>query len=267
MNNISKILVALFVSGIIIQASGQTNSNVNHKKSTVMKSKKVLFVVTSAEDAGNTGKKTGTWLEEFTTPYYALLDQGIEITIASPKGGQAPIDPKSKLEEYSTASTKRFTSDGASEAKLKNTVKLSTVNAADYDAIFYPGGHGPMWDLPHDTTSIKLIQSFYQSGKPVAFVCHGPAVLENVTDKNGEPIVKGKKVTGYSNSEETTGQSTDMVPFFLEDMLKAKGGNYVKGPDWAPFMVNDGLLITGQNPASAELVAGKLLSMLSADKK
>ncbi|MHA4810763.1 type 1 glutamine amidotransferase domain-containing protein [Flavitalea flava] len=227
-----------------------------------MKQKKVLFVVTSADHAGSMDKKTGTWIEEFATPYYRLADEGVEITIASPKGGLAPIDPKSTLPAYSTPSVKRFFEDQATKNKMGHTVKLELVSAADYDAVFYPGGHGPMWDLPTDPVSISLIQTFYQQGKPTAFVCHGPAALENVTGANGDPLVKGKKVTGYTNTEETTGQTTDMVPFFLEDMLKSKGGVYERGKDWEGFAVADGQLITGQNPASAALVAEKVITAL-----
>jgi putative intracellular protease/amidase len=227
-----------------------------------MKPKKILFVVTSADHAGTPDKKTGIWLEEFTTPYYAIVNQGFEVTIASPKGGPAPIDPRSADPKGDISSVKRYYADIAVQDKLHHTLKLEAINPTDFAAVFYPGGHGPMWDLPDNTTSIHLIEAFYQAGKPTAFVCHGPAALENVKGTDGEPWVKGKKVTGYSNSEETIGKTTDVIPFYLEDMLKSKGGIYEKGEDWQPFAVTDGLLITGQNPASANLVAEKLIAAL-----
>ncbi|WP_205195541.1 type 1 glutamine amidotransferase domain-containing protein [Chitinophaga sp. Cy-1792] len=226
-------------------------------------SKKVLFVVTSHSDLGNTGKKTGIWIEEFAAPYYYLTDKGVEITIASPKGGQAPIDPKSTEPDAQTPATKRYYGDAATQEKLSHTVLLSTVNQSDYDAVFYPGGHGPMWDLANDATSAKLISDFSGHNKPVAFVCHAPAALKNVKAANGEPFVRGKKVTGFSNSEEAAVGLVSVVPFLLEDGLKAVGGIYEKGPDWQSFSVQDGLLITGQNPASSDAVAEKLLQQLS----
>lgn len=227
-----------------------------------MKPKKILFVVTSADHAGTPDKKTGIWLEEFTTPYYAIADQGFEVTIASPKGGPAPIDPRSAHPATEIPSVKRYYEDTAVRNKLNHTLKLEAINPADYDAVFYPGGHGPMWDLPDNATSINLIEAFYRAGKPIALVCHGPAALENVKGANGEPLIKGKKLTGYSNTEETIGKTTDVIPFYLEDMLKSKGGIYEKGGDWQPFAVVDGQLITGQNPASATLVAEKLITAL-----
>ncbi len=223
--------------------------------------KKVLFVVTSNDKLGNTGEKTGFWSEEFAAPYYELLDKGIEITIASPLGGQPPIDPKSADPASATEDTKRFDADKALQEKLKNTLKLSTVNQKDYDAVFYPGGHGPLWDLVQDKSSIALIEAFYTHNKPVAFVCHAPAVLKNVKVK-GEYLVKGKKVTGFTNAEEEAVGLTKVVPFLLEDALASNGGIFSKGPNWQPYAVEDGLLITGQNPASSKLVAGKLLEKL-----
>ena len=223
--------------------------------------KKVLFVVTSNDKLGNTGEKTGFWSEEFAAPYYELLDQGVDITIASPLGGQPPIDPKSADPASATEDTKRFDADTALQEKLKNTLKLSTVNQKDYDAVFYPGGHGPLWDLVEDKNSIALIEAFYTNKKPVAFVCHAPADLENVKVK-GEYLVKGKKVTGFTNDEEEADGLTKVVPFLLEDALTASGGIFSKGPNWQPYAVADGLLITGQNPASSKLVAGKLLQEL-----
>jgi len=223
--------------------------------------KKVLFVVTSNDKLGNTGEKTGFWSEEFAAPYYELLDQGVEITIASPLGGQPPIDPKSADPASATEDTKRFDADKTLQEKLQHTLKLSTINQKDYDAVFYPGGHGPLWDLVEDQSSIDLIESFYTHNKPVAFVCHAPAVLKNVK-VNGEYLVKGKKVTGFTNEEEEAVGLTKVVPFLLEDALSSNGGIFSKGPNWQPYAVEDGLLITGQNPASSKLVAGKLLQKL-----
>jgi putative intracellular protease/amidase len=225
--------------------------------------KKVLFVLTSHDELGNTGHKTGFWIEEFAAPYYALLDKGIDITIASPKGGQPPIDPKSDQPDASTPATERFKKDEATKEKLAHTLKLADVKEADYDAVFYPGGHGPLWDLAEDQNSIQLIQSFYSKGKPVAAVCHAPAIFRHTKSPNGEPLVKGKKVTGFTNEEEEAVQLTSVVPFLLEDMLKANGADYSKTANWQPYAVQDGLLITGQNPASSEKVAEKLLEVLN----
>lgn len=236
-----------------------TLENLITKKETM---KKVLFVLTSHEDLGNTGEKTGFWIEEFAAPYYELADKGVEITIASPSGGQPPIDPKSADPSSATEDTKRYDGDTELQQKLANTVKLATINQADYDAVFYPGGHGPLWDLVSDKNSISLIESFYTNNKPVAFVCHAPAVLKDVK-VNGDYLVKGKKVTGFTNDEEEAVGLTKVVPFLLEDALKANGANYSKGENWAPYAVEDGLLITGQNPASSKLVAQKLLDQLN----
>lgn len=236
----------------------------NITKASAQKTKKVLIVVTSFSEMKD-GTKMGLWLEEFTTPYYQLKENGIELTIASPAGGKAPIDPKSMLPDYLTPSAKKFLGDAAAQAALNNTVKLSTVKAKNYDAVFYPGGHAPMWDLPENAQSIALIQSFVAQNKTVAFVCHAPAVLKNVKTKDGAYLVSGKTVTGYSNKEEVDGKSTNVTPFSLEDMLKERGGKYEKGETpWGPFAVQDGLLITGQNPASAEPTVQKLLAALSA---
>ena len=223
---------------------------------------KILFVLTSHDELGNTGKKTGFWIEEFASPYYALLDNGADITIATPKGGKAPIDPSSDTEETATAATKRFETDPDTQDKIEHTVKLSSVNASDYEAVFYPGGHGPLWDLANDETSIKLIESFNAAKKPIGFVCHAPAALKGVKNADGTPLVTGKKVTGFSNSEEAAVQLTDVVPFLVEDMLKENGGIYSKGDDWSVHVVADGNLITGQNPASSELVAETLLKVI-----
>jgi putative intracellular protease/amidase len=223
---------------------------------------KVLMVLTSHSELGNTGKKTGFWVEEFAAPYYTLKDAGAEITLASPKGGQPPIDPKSAEPSAQTEATKRFDKDAELQKLLANTKKLGEVKAADFDAVFFPGGHGPLWDLTKDPDSIKLIQEFWSAKKPVAAVCHAPSVLLNVKDENGEPLVKGKKVTGFTNSEEEAVQLTKVVPFLLEDELKNKGGQYSKKEDWASYVVKDGMLITGQNPASSEAAAKELLALL-----
>jgi len=223
--------------------------------------KKILIVLTSHEDLGDTGKKTGFWTEELAAPYYALADQGAEITLASPKGGQPPIDPKSEDPDAQTDATRRMAEDKELLGKLSNTTILSDIKMEDYDAVFYPGGHGPLWDLAEDATSQKLIVDFYKAEKPVAFVCHAPGVLKNVK-VDGEYLVKGKNVTGFTNTEEEAVQLTDIVPFLVEDMLKENGGNYSKLGDWSPYAVVDGRLITGQNPASSEKVAEELLKML-----
>jgi putative intracellular protease/amidase len=222
----------------------------------------VLIVLTSHSDLGSTGEKTGFWIEELVAPYYVLADAGAELTIASPKGGQPPVDPKSEAPEAQTAATKRFFGDFDLIDKVAHTVKLSEVNEADYDAVFYPGGHGPLWDLATDEQSIALIENFYKNNKPVAFVCHAPAALANVKAPNGEPLVKGKEVTGFSNSEEEAVNLTKVVPFLLEDEMKNLGGHYSSGPDWGVYVKKDGLLITGQNPASSEAAAKALLEEL-----
>lgn len=227
---------------------------------------KVLIVLTSHSDLGNTGHKTGFWIEEFAAPYYVMADAGVQLTIASPKGGQPPIDPKSDLPENQTEATKRFHADEALKTKLSQSVKLSEVNEGDYDAVFYPGGHGPLWDLANDKTSISLIETFYSHQKPVAFVCHAPGVLIHVKDANGEPLVKGKQVTGFTNSEEEAVQLTKVVPFLVEDEMKKLGAAYSKGADWGSYVKKDGLLITGQNPASSEEAAKLLLETLKAGK-
>ncbi len=223
---------------------------------------KILMILTSHSELGNTGKKTGFWIEEFAAPYYVFSDAGAAITLASPKGGQPPIDPKSAEPGSQTEATRRFDADTALQQGLSDTKKLSDVKAADFDAVFYPGGHGPLWDLTSDAVSIQLIRDFWTAKKPVAAVCHAPAVLLQVEDANGESLVKGKKVTGFTNTEEQAVQLTDVVPFLLEDELKKLGGNYSKKEDWAVHVVADGLLITGQNPASSEAAAKQLLKLL-----
>ena len=223
---------------------------------------KILMVLTSHDQLGDTGKKTGFWLEEFAAPYYAFKDAGAQLTLVSPKGGQPPLDPKSDEPDAQTAATERFRKDPAAQSALASTALLSSARAEDYDAVFYPGGHGPLWDLAEDKVSIALIEAFYQAGKPVAAVCHAPGVLRHVRGADGQPLVKGKRVTGFTNSEEEAVQLTDVVPFLIEDEFKRLGGFYEKGPDWAPFVIEDGKLITGQNPASSEAVAKALVAQL-----
>ncbi|MGE8148173.1 type 1 glutamine amidotransferase domain-containing protein [Pseudomonas frederiksbergensis] len=223
---------------------------------------KILMVLTSHDQLGDTGKKTGFWLEEFAAPYYTFKDAGAQLTLASPKGGQPPLDPKSDEPDAQTAATDRFHKDSAAQSALASTVVLSSVKAEDFDAVFYPGGHGPLWDLAEDKHSIALIEAIYKAGKPVATVCHAPGVLRHVKDADGKPLVKGKRVTGFSNSEEEAVQLTDVVPFLVEDELKAKGGIYSKGEDWASYVTTDGLLLSGQNPASSEATAEALLAKL-----
>lgn len=222
---------------------------------------KVLMVLTSHDQLGNTGKKTGFWLEEFAAPYYTFLDAGANITLASPAGGQPPLDPKSDLPDFQTALTHRFKADPAAQAALANTLKLETVKAEDFDTVFYPGGHGPLWDLAESPVSIGLIERFERAGKPIGFVCHAPGALRHVKAANGEPLIKGRRVTGFTNGEEDAVQLSTVVPFLIEDEFKALGGRYEKGPDWAPYIVVDGKLVTGQNPASSEGVAKALLKL------
>ncbi|KAA1013660.1 type 1 glutamine amidotransferase domain-containing protein [Paraburkholderia panacisoli] len=222
----------------------------------------ILVVLTSHDQLGDTGKKTGFWLEEFAAPYYVFKDAGVALTLASPKGGQPPLDPKSDDADAQTDATRRFGKDPQAQAALAHTARLATLAAADYDALFYPGGHGPLWDLADDTHSIGLIETFHASGKPVGAVCHAPAVLRHAKTPDGVPLVRDKPVTGFSNSEEAAVGLTDVVPFLVEDMLKKNGGRYSKGPDWQSHVVVAGTLITGQNPASSEAAARALLTKL-----
>ena len=221
----------------------------------------ILMVLTSHDQLGNTGKKTGFWLEEFAAPYYVLKDAGATVTLASPRGGQPPLDPKSDEADAQTDATRRFKQDKAAQAELASTRKLAEVSAADFDAVFYPGGHGPLWDLANDKASVALIEAMQAAGKPVAAVCHAPAVLRDVKGPDGKPLVAGKKVTGFTNTEEEAVGLTKIVPFLVEDMLKEKGGNYSKGGDWQSYVLTDGLLITGQNPASSEAAAKALIAL------
>lgn len=224
---------------------------------------KVLIVLTSHDQLGNTDKKTGFWLEEFASPYYHLKDAGVQVTLASPSGGQPPLDPKSYEPDFQTDDTRRFDDDQAAQNELANTAKLSDMNVEEFDAVFYPGGHGPLWDLHNDNDSIALIEGFIAAGKPVATVCHAPAVLLKAKDQNGDPLVKGKEVTGFSNSEEAAVELTDVVPYLLEDQLIEMGGVYQKVEDWNSLAVVDGLIITGQNPGSSAAVAEALVKAIN----
>ena len=224
---------------------------------------KILMVLTSHNQLGNTGKPTGFWLEEFAAPYYVFHDAGLKITLASPKGGQPPLDPKSDEPDAQTDDTRRFRSDTAAQKLLANTEKLENIHADDFDAVFYPGGHGPLWDLAEDGHSIKLIEQFWAAGKPVAAVCHAPGVLRKVTKPDGSPLVKGKRVTGFTNSEEEGVGLTSVVPFLVEDELKKAGGLFECTDDWGEYAVVDGHLVTGQNPASSAIAAEELLKLLN----
>jgi putative intracellular protease/amidase len=224
---------------------------------------KILMVLTSHDKLGDTGLKTGFWLEEFASPYYAFKDQNLQITLASPKGGQPPLDPKSNEADMQTAATERFRGDEAAQKLLANTLPLAAIKPADFDAIFYPGGHGPLWDLADDKQSISLIESFYSEGKPLGLVCHAPGVLRHTKSTDGVPLVSGKRVTGFSNSEEEAVQLTKVVPFLVEDMLKEREGQYSKGADWGSHVEVDGNLVTGQNPASSEAVASEVIKLLN----
>ena len=226
---------------------------------------RILIVITSHDQLGDTGRKTGFWLEEFAAPYFVFRDASVELTLASPKGGQPPLDPKSDLPENQTPAMTRFKKDPAAQKALANTVKLSSVKSEDFDTVFYPGGHGPMWDLAEDPVSIALLESFYNSGKPIALVCHSPGVLRHVTYK-GEPLVKGKRVTGFTNGEEEEVKLTKVVPFLVEDELLRLGAIFEKVRNWQPFSIVDGQLVTGQNPASSTTAAQALFRVLT-DKK
>lgn len=223
---------------------------------------KILMVLTSHDKLGDTGKKTGFWLEEFAAPYYVFKDAGAAVTLSSPKGGQPPLDPTSDADDAQTEATKRFKGDKAAQSDLAKTVMLSSVSANEFDAVFFPGGHGPLWDLSEDADSIKLIETFAANDRPIAAVCHAPAVFRHPKGADGKPLVAGKAVTGFTNTEEEAVGLTKVVPFLVEEMLKANGGAYEKGDDWASFVVIDGKLVTGQNPASSEEAARKLLEMV-----
>ncbi|WP_133406322.1 type 1 glutamine amidotransferase domain-containing protein [Parashewanella tropica] len=229
----------------------------------MVNTKRILMVLTSHSKLGKSGEKTGFWVEEFAAPYYQFLDAGFDVVLASPKGGQSPIDPKSELEDFQTDSTRRFEKDDLAKQAVANTCKLNEIKAADFDAVFYPGGHGPLWDLTENTDSIVLIEQFLSGNKPVAAVCHATAALLNVKDSSGEYIITGKAVSGFTNTEEAAVQLTEIVPFLLEDELVKRGADYQKVDDWHPLAVQDGLIISGQNPASSELVAQKLIKHIS----
>ena len=224
---------------------------------------RVLIVLTSHDELGDTGRKTGFWLEELAAPYYRFAEAGWEITLASPKGGKPPLDPKSNEPDFQTEQTRRFETDAEATAALANTVRLDSISVDDFDAVFYPGGHGPLWDLAEDADSARLIETTLRQGKPLALVCHAPGVLRHTVDENGAPLVRGKDVTGFANSEEDGVALTDIVPFLVEDELKRLGGTYSKTDDWAPHVVRDGLLITGQNPASSGPAADALVELVS----
>lgn len=224
----------------------------------------ILMVLTSHDRLGDTGKKTGFWLEEFAAPYYVFKDAGARLTLASPKGGQPPLDPKSDDPAAQTVATRRFKGDPEAQQALANTARLSTVSPGDYDAVFYPGGHGPLWDLAQDRDSIRLIEAMYADGKVVAAVCHGPAAFLHAKAPDGEPLVKGRDVTGFADTEEAAVGLTDVVPFLVEDMLVQNGARYSKAPDWQAYVRSDGNLVTGQNPASSESAAHEVLQRLAA---
>lgn len=223
---------------------------------------KILMILTSHDQLGDTGRKTGFWLEEFAAPYYAFKDAGAQVILASPRGGQPPLDPKSDDPSAQTDATRRFKGDQSAKAALAGTQKLQEVAAGEFDAVFYPGGHGPLWDLAEDADSIALIEAMLAAGKPVVAVCHAPGVLRHVKSSDGHFVVQGKSVTGFTNTEEDAVGLTEVVPFLVEDMLKQNGGRYSKAGDFQPHVVTDGLLITGQNPASSEPAAQALLKML-----
>ncbi|WP_295914409.1 type 1 glutamine amidotransferase domain-containing protein [uncultured Xanthomonas sp.] len=223
---------------------------------------KILMVLTSHDQLGDTGHKTGFWLEEFAAPYYTFKDAGAELTLASPKGGQPPLDPKSDAPDAQTEATRRFKGDPAAQQQLASTQPLASVRVDDYDALFYPGGHGPLWDLAEDRDSIALIEAFARADKPIGFVCHAPGVLRRVTAADGTPLVKGRRVTGFTNSEEAAVGLTEVVPFLIEDEFQRLGAHYEKGADWSVHVVQDGRLVTGQNPASSEAAAEALLGLL-----
>ncbi|PVZ20441.1 MULTISPECIES: type 1 glutamine amidotransferase domain-containing protein [unclassified Pseudomonas] len=222
----------------------------------------VLMILTSHDQLGNTGKKTGFWLEEFAAPYYVFVDAGAKVTLASPKGGQPPLDPKSDEPDAQTDATRRFAQDTQAKTALASTLPLGEIDPYDFDAVFYPGGHGPLWDLAESTDSKTVIEAFYAANKPLAAVCHAPGVFKHAKAPDGHAIVKGKKVTGFSNTEEEAVGLTEVVPFLVEDALKAQGGLYSKGDDWASYVLEDGHLITGQNPASSEAAAKAVVARL-----
>ncbi|MEM5567138.1 type 1 glutamine amidotransferase domain-containing protein [Psychroserpens sp. AS72] len=259
------LLLTIITASSCKENTKETTSETSSEGQTELKkvhTMNILFVLTSHDKLGDTDEKTGFWVEEFASPYYTLLDKGAHITIATPKGGAAPIDPRSDDPSAATEATKRFDNDEEAQKRIANTTVLATINPDDFDAVFYPGGHGPLWDLATDANSIALIEKFNSQDKPVAFVCHAPAALKSVKGTDGKPLVNDKKVTGFTNTEEEAVGLTDVVPFLVEDMLKANGGIYSKKGDWEVHVLQDGNLITGQNPASSALVAETLLERL-----
>jgi len=261
MKKIKTLFLALSVIGLA-SCSQTTNTDENKDQKKSEKQLNVLMVLTSHYELGDTGEKTGFWLEEFAAPYYNLLDKGVKITVVSPKGGKAPIDPRSTTEANQTDATKRFNNDKDAQKVIANSLKMNGVKAENFDAVFFPGGHGPLWDLVENKTSIALIEAFNEQNKPMAFVCHAPAVLKKVKNTQGEPLIKGKKVTGFTNMEEEAVQLTSAVPFLVENMLKENGGIYSKKANWNVHVLEDGNLITGQNPASSELASELLFKKL-----
>ncbi len=264
LNSIGLILILITASSCKQSIKEISSEKVSEAKTIMKKEKvmKVLFVLTSHDKLGDTGKKTGFWVEEFASPYYSLIDQGVNITVATPKGGAAPIDPSSDTPDAATKDTERYDKDAEAQKVIANTKVLADMNPDDFDAVFYPGGHGPLWDLVNDANSIALIEKFNSQKKPIAFVCHAPAVLRDVKNTDGKSLVNGKKVTGFSNSEEEAVGLTEIVPLLLENMLTEHGAIYSSKEDWAPYVLQDGNLITGQNPASSKLVAEKLFESL-----
>ncbi len=268
MKNYMVLLLSVFA---LFACNEQKNANVvdkeNKIKSTTeekkaQKKKSVLFVITSHDELGNSGEKTGVWLEEFVAPYYFLKDKGVDITIASPKGGRPPIDPRSELPEFHTEESKRFTNDKEAQKHFSSSIKLAMANQNDYDGVFYSGGYGPLWDLSEDKTSVALIEDFYKNNKPIATVCHGPIIFKNAKDADGKSLIAGKKVTAYSNSEESVNENKDALPFSVEDELRNNQGIYSQGQNWTPYALEDGLIVTGQNPYSSKLVAGFLFEKM-----
>ena len=243
---------------------GHSNPDPSQDPMTTMK---ILMILTSHEQLGDTGKKTGFWLEEFAAPYYVLKDAGADITLASPQGGQPPLDPKSDEDDAQTDATRRFKQDSDAQKALASTLPLGEIDAAGFDGVFYPGGHGPLWDLAENADSKRLIEAFASSDRPIAAVCHAPAVFKNTLAADGKSLVSGRRVTGFTNTEEEAVGLTDVVPFLVEDMLKANGGLYQKGADWGSFVLVDGKLVTGQNPASSEEAASKLLELCRSDRQ
>lgn len=222
----------------------------------------ILIVLTSHDTLGQTGRKTGFWLEELAAPYYVFKDAGATVTLASPQGGQPPLDPKSDEPSFQTDATRRFKDDAEANAQLAGTIRLGDIDPAKFDTVFYPGGHGPLWDLAEDPASIRLIETFLAAGKPIALVCHAPGVLRHAKTEDGAPLVKGRRVTGFTNTEEEGVGLTDVVPFLVEDELVRLGADFSKTADWGVHTVADGLLITGQNPGSSTATAERLLAEL-----